>query len=74
MIKTVEVENEKVKVIYTHDIYMYMMTYTPSCDVFENYVYKFFRILFFLSCKFGILPVRRDFAPSPKVTIDQPTR
>lgn len=61
MIKTVEVENEKVKVysLYaTHALGIY--------DLQSN-------VGFYFSCKSGILQVRKDFVPLLKVIIDQHT-
>lgn len=61
MIKTVEVENEKVKV---HNL-------DTACaldihDLRSNVVF-----FLYFSCKSGILQVRKDFVPLLKVIIDQ---
>lgn len=59
MIKTVEVENEKVKV------YSLYATYALGIyDLQSNAVFHF-------SCKSGILQARKDFVPLLKVIIDQ---
>jgi len=57
MIKTVEVENEKVKVY-------------NLCDMCVRSIYNLLLNIFF-SCKSGILQVRKDFVPLLKVIIDQ---
>lgn len=60
MIKTVEVENEKVKV---HNLDTTCALDTR--DLRSNVVFLYF------SCKSGILQVRKDFVPLLKVIIDQ---
>lgn len=59
MIKTVEVENEKVKVYN-----LYAIRRLSAYDLQSNVVSYF-------SCKSGILQVRKDFVPLLKVIIDQ---
>lgn len=55
MIKTVEVDTEKVKV-------------SSLCSIT---LHKFNQIPLFCSCKYGTLPAKKDFVPSLKVIIDQ---
>jgi len=61
MIKTVEVENEKVKV---HNLY-------AACALDIYMIYLQSNIVFYFSCKSGIPQVRKDFVPLLKVIIDQ---
>lgn len=64
MIKTVEVENEKVKVYTVCRDTMYI----------EYFIRAYFNSPSFVSYKFGTPRVRRDFVPSLRVITDQLTR